>query len=72
MERLDQLLQAVTLRKEATREQLYSDLYGPKNLTGKLVLMANRNLTLQIDKLVKDGLILKVTDDLVRVVGSKL
>lgn len=34
-------------------------LYGPKNLSGKLVLMANRNLDLQIAKLCKDGLILE-------------
>lgn len=56
-ERLAQLLSAVRANGESTKEQLYDVLYGPKNLTGKLVMAANRNLDLQIAKLRKDGLV---------------
>jgi hypothetical protein len=56
-ERLEQMKSAIEQKGKASKEDLYQILYGPKNLTGKLVLMANRNLDLQAEYLVRKGLV---------------
>jgi hypothetical protein len=63
---------AIESKGVATKSELYEILYGPKNLTGKLVLMANRNLDLQAEYLVARGVAEEKEPGVFSAVGAKL
>jgi glyoxylase-like metal-dependent hydrolase (beta-lactamase superfamily II) len=53
-DRLKQIMDALDGR-QLSRAELYECLYGDKGLQGQLIIMANRNLDLQLGKLMTDG-----------------
>src|SRR5947209_951042 len=54
-EREHHIKEVVKKRGTVTREELYQDIYGQRNLTDGLRMAAYHNLDLNIEKLIKDG-----------------